>query len=301
MALSKVAGYLLAGTVVVGSISAVAVQNSDNIFNGVNGFKDKITQLWDNQEVLKEIINDKNATIKEKVAEANAVINGKIEEINTLNAKIDEQTSKISQLETDLNEANGNTSEKEAELQKAKDDLSAYEQELQALSDYVDEIEAELATKGITEETVTNVDASEFNLRQDEMEIEDGEAPTMAEEIDDYLTTEANRDKLVAYSVELVNGDWVEVEVVQTSETPDINGMHTFMVNYIVDDEASINPNSLIGMGSTNLSKYIENQASQLSSEFKANIRTINFNNEAGQTYATWDIVRGMSTTSYNN
>lgn len=301
MALSKVAGYLLAGTVVVGSISAVAVQNSDNIFNGVNGFKDKITQLWDNQEVLKEIINDKNATIKEKVAEANAVINGKIEEINTLNGKIDEQTSKISQLETDLATANGNTSEKEAELQKAKDDLSAYEQELQALSDYVDEIEAELATKGITDETVTNVDASEFKLSQEETEIEDGEAPTLAENIDDYLTNDTNRNQLVNYSVELVNGDWVTVEVVQTSETPDLNGRHTFTVNYIVADNASINPNAIIGMGTTTLAKYIENQASELTTEFDANIRTVNFNNEAGETYASWGITSGMKTTGYNN
>lgn len=312
MAVSKVAGLLLAGTVTVGALSTVAVTNSDNIFDGVTDMKEKVVQLWDNQEVLKGIISDKNKTIKEKVAEANDIINGKLAEIDTLNTQIESKASQIAQLEADLETANGETSEAEAQLQQAKDDKARLEAELQALSDYVDQVEQELADAGITDETVTNVDATEFKLSQEEMEIEDGTPPTLEEQIDDYLTTQANYDKLTAYSVELINGDYVVVEVVIDDANGDgvideldndSNGTKHASVNYIIDEGASIDPNAIIGMDTTTtLAKYIGDQATDVSNEFGIVVDQIRFQTEAGTNFAYWSASsQGIKTTNYNN
>jgi len=195
MAISKVTGYILAGAVTVGSLSVIATQSSDKIFDTATDFRDKIETLWEGNNTLKELLegrdsllakitgeaNEKIQNANSKIAEANATIKAKLTEIGVLKEQVAQKDTEISNLQAQLEAEGGSNEELQSQLDQATNDKQRLEQELEALATYVSQLEAELEAKGINDESI-QVNAEDYQAGTYKIdEVADTTTPTEEE------------------------------------------------------------------------------------------------------------------------
>jgi hypothetical protein len=209
MAISKVAGIMLAGGITVGGVLSIsAITNSDGIVDGVDGFKEKIQTLWQGNNTLKELLegrdallakltgeaNDKIQVANGKIADANATIKAKLTEIGVLKQQVADKDAEISNLQAQLESEGGSNAELQSQLDEVKTDKARLEKELEMLNQYVQKVNAELEEQGITEESI-QVNAEDYQAGTYEIdEVADTTTPTTPEETTPPSEDTSNED-----------------------------------------------------------------------------------------------------------
>lgn len=247
MAVSKVAGYVLAGVVTVGSLSVVATQNSDKIFDTAGKFKNQIETLWEGNNTLKALLEGRdsllatlqgeaNTKINEangKIANMNATIQAKLSEIGLLQAQVEDKNAEISNLQAQLEAEGGSNAELQAQLDEATSDKQRLEQELQALADYVSQLEADLQSKGITDESIV-VNAEDYAVGTYQLDaVADGTSTTTppteapSEDTSNEDTTPSQEEP----QQELTTADKIELELRTATNYNNLKGYQVDLID----------------------------------------------------------------------